>query len=84
MEKLKIGINAVIAISLMVIAFASITLEIDFITKKSWSFLANNGTYTMGSYPTLEVCLKDAAVYHKLENISHYALHSDDSFCKYR
>ena len=65
MEKLKLGINIVIALSLVGIAVALMTMATEYATKKSWSY--GSDTYIRGDFSTYEECIKNELFYYKVK-----------------
>jgi len=68
MEKLKIGINFVIAISLIAIAVILISQSI---SEKSYGYRSydiNGNKIYIGVYLTLESCIKDEMLFNEIYN----------------
>lgn len=82
MEKLKIAINIVIALSLVAIAISLVMIATEYTYEKSYRFHVEKlRGASFGNYPTFETCIRDeAALYHRLkEDFS-----MEDSTCVYR
>lgn len=80
MEKLKIGINIIMAFSFVIIAFSLFMIATNGIAQKGWSF--RSGDYH-GSYPTYKQCMEEELLYWR-SKAPFMKIEVDDLTCEYR